>query len=359
MITHADKTQENKRSSVANAISPSHRVGPFNAPFFDNRPVAVAQRKWQAMADHYATQQPQFTDGKGMNTRFSDHQKTDIENRAGLSPKEEVSNRANGSIIQGVFIIGKPLDGSYYNKFSVEDTSRYLAHKYPEYTAEGPLRRLNEMDKGRTQKYPTWDALVEAMCLSDEQKEEIDEGAFERAKNATEHLLPDGIKVDWQYQGNIAEATTRFVENAESPLGFDVMIDVNEADEWPDYNQIYYNARLGQRTTLFIHELAYHANKDAFQRMLLEEDDPDIDHRSIFLPATREKYFIAFLNGLRENVDRRKRSTPEEKKALITSWYEDVQHHIEEYQESDEEAEEAMEWLAETKAEVDEILSTL
>lgn len=52
MNTHADKTQESKSQSVANAFSKkSNRVSPF-FPFADNRPEAIAQRKLQEMANN-------------------------------------------------------------------------------------------------------------------------------------------------------------------------------------------------------------------------------------------------------------------------------------------------------------------
>ena len=37
--------------------------------------------------------------------------------------------QANGAPLQGVFIIGEPLDGSYYNQFSVADAAGYLVAK--------------------------------------------------------------------------------------------------------------------------------------------------------------------------------------------------------------------------------------
>jgi hypothetical protein len=128
------------------------------------------------------------------------------------------------------------------------------------------------------------------------------------------------------------------------------MIDVNEDDDWEVYSQINHRRWLGQRTTMFIHELAYHGNKEAYERVLANTDDPDYDHRTIFLRETRDKYLTGFLHSL---LDRD--ATAVEKKALVESWYEDVKRHIEEYKDDDAQGEEALEWLEEAKDEMDEI----
>lgn len=52
MKTHADKTQENKCQTVANANSQKKSGSESTFQFVDNRPEAVAQRKLQAMADN-------------------------------------------------------------------------------------------------------------------------------------------------------------------------------------------------------------------------------------------------------------------------------------------------------------------
>ena len=52
MNTHADKSQENKSQSVANAVSQKSSSGESTFQFLDNRPEAVAQRKLQEMANN-------------------------------------------------------------------------------------------------------------------------------------------------------------------------------------------------------------------------------------------------------------------------------------------------------------------
>jgi len=52
MNTHADKTQENKRQSVANEVSQKQNGGRSTFQFMDNRPEAIAQRKLQEMVDN-------------------------------------------------------------------------------------------------------------------------------------------------------------------------------------------------------------------------------------------------------------------------------------------------------------------
>lgn len=52
MNTHADKTQENKNQSVANATSQKQSSGESTFQFFDNRPETIAQRKLQEMANN-------------------------------------------------------------------------------------------------------------------------------------------------------------------------------------------------------------------------------------------------------------------------------------------------------------------
>jgi hypothetical protein len=52
MNTHADKTQENKSQSVANAVTQRQQDNASTFQFVDNRPEAVAQRKLQEMANN-------------------------------------------------------------------------------------------------------------------------------------------------------------------------------------------------------------------------------------------------------------------------------------------------------------------
>ena len=101
MNAHADKTQENKSQSVANAVSQKQGGGESTFQFVDNRPEAVAQRKLQemannsprvkqaaqlqAMADNYSAQQQQPIQKIVNKTGLPDNLKTGIENLSGYS----------------------------------------------------------------------------------------------------------------------------------------------------------------------------------------------------------------------------------------------------------------------------------
>lgn len=85
MNTHADKTQENKNQSVANAVSQMKRGGESTFQFVDNRPEAAAQRKLQEMADNYTSQQKPLIQKKENNTGLPDNLKSGIENLSGYS----------------------------------------------------------------------------------------------------------------------------------------------------------------------------------------------------------------------------------------------------------------------------------
>jgi len=52
MITHADKSQDNKNQSVSAAESLKKSGSESALQFVDNRPEALAQRRMQEMADH-------------------------------------------------------------------------------------------------------------------------------------------------------------------------------------------------------------------------------------------------------------------------------------------------------------------
>jgi hypothetical protein len=52
MNTHAEKKQENKSQSVANALSKKNSGSKSTCQFVDNRPEAIAQRKLQEMANN-------------------------------------------------------------------------------------------------------------------------------------------------------------------------------------------------------------------------------------------------------------------------------------------------------------------
>jgi hypothetical protein len=58
MNTHADRTQENKSQSVANAVSQKKSSGESTFQFVDNRPEVVTQRKLQEVANSYSQNQP-------------------------------------------------------------------------------------------------------------------------------------------------------------------------------------------------------------------------------------------------------------------------------------------------------------
>ena len=117
MNTHVDKTQENKRQSVANGESKIQSGGESTFQFVDNRPEAVAQRKLQEMAnnspqaaqlralqdmannspqtertaqlqskaDNHSAQQQQPIQKKENNTGLPDNLKTGMENLSGMS----------------------------------------------------------------------------------------------------------------------------------------------------------------------------------------------------------------------------------------------------------------------------------
>ena len=101
MITYADKKQENKSQSVANAVSQKHSSSESTFQFEDNRPEAVAQRKLQemvnngpqtkqaaqlqAMANNYSAQQANPIQKKENKTGLPDNLKTGMENLSGMS----------------------------------------------------------------------------------------------------------------------------------------------------------------------------------------------------------------------------------------------------------------------------------
>jgi len=101
MNTHADKTQENKSQSVANAVSQKQSSAESTFQFVDNRPEAIAQRKLQemannspqakqadqlqAMVDNYTAQQKDNIQKKENKTGLPDKLKSGIENLSGHS----------------------------------------------------------------------------------------------------------------------------------------------------------------------------------------------------------------------------------------------------------------------------------
>lgn len=101
MNTHADKTQEKKSQSVANAVSRQQSGGGSTFQFVDNRPEAIVQRKLQEMAknspqvkplrtfqgvvNNYSSQQQQPIQKKENNIGLPDNLKSGIENLSGYS----------------------------------------------------------------------------------------------------------------------------------------------------------------------------------------------------------------------------------------------------------------------------------
>jgi hypothetical protein len=85
MNTHADKRQESKSQSVANAVSQKQNDSKSTFQFVDNRPEAVAQRKLQEMANNYSAQRQQPIQKKENNTGLPDNLKSGIENLSDYS----------------------------------------------------------------------------------------------------------------------------------------------------------------------------------------------------------------------------------------------------------------------------------
>lgn len=159
--------------------------------------------------------------------------------------------------------------------------------------------------------------------------------------------MHDDVEVDWQYAGNIAKATTRFVDDGDEDLGFSIMVDVNEDDAHPDYDQYDAEVRLGQRITLFTHELTYHGNLQAQNRDVANNGDPDLDHRLIFLPARRDAHFSAFQRAVENeiaDVDPPTAGLVRRVNALIASWRADVVRHIDQYGQNDLQKADALVW---------------
>lgn len=116
MSTHADKPQENKSQSVANERVQQLNVDESSLQFVDARPEAIAQQKWQALANnspqvsqlralqniannspqttqaaqlqttghHHSAQQSQPIQKKNNNTGLPDDLKTGMENLSGM-----------------------------------------------------------------------------------------------------------------------------------------------------------------------------------------------------------------------------------------------------------------------------------
>lgn len=104
MNTHADKKQENKSQSLANAVSQKQSVAESTFQFVDYRPDAVAQRKlqeiannspqakqatqFQTMTANNSAQKKQPIQKKENNTGLPDNLKTGMENLSGMSLKK-------------------------------------------------------------------------------------------------------------------------------------------------------------------------------------------------------------------------------------------------------------------------------
>jgi hypothetical protein len=84
-MNQVEKPKENKGRAVANSVPQKKSNGKQGFGFVDNRPAAVAQRKLQAMADNYTSQQLQPIQKKENNTGLPDNLKAGMENLSGIS----------------------------------------------------------------------------------------------------------------------------------------------------------------------------------------------------------------------------------------------------------------------------------
>jgi len=105
MNTHADKTQENKNRSVANAVSKKQTSGESTFQFVGNRPEAIAQRKLQKMANN-SSQAKQVAQLQTMADNYSVRQQQPIQLKKSTRPSDTdliglISNGVEGSVIDG------------------------------------------------------------------------------------------------------------------------------------------------------------------------------------------------------------------------------------------------------------------
>ncbi|WLE95747.1 MAG: DUF4157 domain-containing protein [Candidatus Electrothrix communis] len=95
MNTHADKTQENKSQSVANAVAQKQGGGESTFQFVDNRPETIAQRKLQEMANN-SPQIKQAAQLQTMANNYSVRQQQPIQkkqNKTGLPYNCKIANQ--------------------------------------------------------------------------------------------------------------------------------------------------------------------------------------------------------------------------------------------------------------------------
>ncbi len=108
MYTHADKTQENKRQSVANEVAQRQDRDKSTLPFVNNSPESIAQRKLQEIAQSHS-QAKQTTQLQAMahdcNSRRQQHVQKK-ENNTGL-PSSEPKRKMKGKLAQRQVVIQK------------------------------------------------------------------------------------------------------------------------------------------------------------------------------------------------------------------------------------------------------------
>ena len=277
---------------------------------------------------------------------------------AAQSPKttqlRAIATDANAPL-QGVFIIGAPLDGSYYNSFQLEQAASLPVFKHFPASALQLRTILAKIDASGEINYPAWAQLEEAArthLLSESDREDIDAEAFDAALAASGGQVFDEDAIDWQYEGNIAEAATRLIPDDKEESGYSVMIDVNEDDTYPEYDQYDRDIRLGQRTALLIHEMTYHANHEALRREKAGAEDPDVDHRAMFLPGRRNAYLTSFIKAVGAAADPSNPSAVKRCEGIISGWANDMAWHIDEYGRNEAEKAEALEWMEEARDEL-------
>jgi hypothetical protein len=155
--------------------------------------------------------------------------------------------------------------------------------------------------------------------LSKKQIQEIDNNAWSIAVAATAPHRPED-----QIVKKINHGFSEDMDANTIITGADNMeCTVNYYGENEDYSTNDASLRLGQMTSLFTHELEYHANVGVVEYFnTADETTPDEEHSGMFDPEKREYHLEASKRAI-ENLE-----NLQARRAYVTTWEADVLKHI-------------------------------
>jgi hypothetical protein len=243
MNTHADKTQENKSQSVANAVYQNQTGCESTFQFVDNRPEAIAQRKLQEMANNspqvsqlrafqeIVNKSPQVKKAIQFKTKTAN----DIPEQKPIQKQEDKSTLFLQSKFETIQLMAAwdSLEKSE-SKYGIEMGNRNILYGSQEAASPKPSGLYSEETDNHSEvDYKTWKPNV--VFASKDQRKVLESGASLEGRmedvGADKEIITQNAKVMLDYTDAIAK-TIRDKVDQEDGSPTTGVLGVNDCGNW-------------------------------------------------------------------------------------------------------------------------------